>query len=63
MYKARRTGLKKEMFGYVRGGYRTVIARLAEKLEELGVEIKTSCPTNSIIQDGSGIFTVTSDAG
>ena len=63
MYKARRTGLKKEMFGYVRGGYRTVIGRLSEKLEELGVEIKTSCPTTSIIQDGFGIFTVTSDAG
>lgn len=63
MYKARRTGLKKEMFGYVRGGYRTVIGRLSEKLEELGVEIKTSCPTTSVERNGSGLITVTSDVG
>ena len=63
MYKARRTGLKKEMFGYVRGGYRTVIERLTEKLEELGVEIKTSCPTSSVERNGSGLMTVASDVG
>ena len=34
MYKARRTGLKKEMFGYVKGGYRTIINRLIEVLDE-----------------------------
>jgi protoporphyrinogen oxidase len=63
MYKARRTGLKKEMFGYVRGGYRTVINRLTEKLQELGVEIKTSCPTSSIVRNEAGHFTVTSNNG
>ena len=63
MYKARRTGLKKEMFGYVRGGYRTVIERLTERLEELGVEIKTSCPTSSVQRHASGNFTVASDVG
>ncbi len=52
MYKARRSGLKKEMFGYVRGGYRTVIGRLEEKLVELGVEIKTNCPTSEIKKVG-----------
>lgn len=63
MYKARRTGLKKEMFGYVRGGYQTVIQRLTERLEELGVEIKTACPTQSIVRGDDGIITVSSDAG
>ncbi len=62
MYKARRTGLKKEMFGYVRGGYRTVIERLTEKLEELGVEIKTSWPTSSINRNENGTFKVTSES-
>jgi protoporphyrinogen oxidase len=52
MYKARRTGLKKEMFGYVRGGYRTVIGRLEAKLVELGVDIKTNCPTSRITKAG-----------
>ena len=44
MYKARRSGLKKEMFGYVAGGYHSIIDRLTEKLRELGVTIKTSSP-------------------
>lgn len=38
MYKARRTGLKREMFGYVPGGYARILARFSKKLEELGVE-------------------------
>lgn len=40
MYAARRTGLKKEMFGYVPGGYARVLARFAEVLAERGVRIK-----------------------
>lgn len=39
MYKARRTGLKKEMFGYVKGGYARVLDRYTEVLKDLGVEI------------------------
>jgi protoporphyrinogen oxidase len=42
LYGARRSGLKKEMFGYVPGGYKTVIERFKQKLLEAGVEIKTS---------------------
>ncbi len=41
LYAARRTGLKKEMFGYVPGGYATVLARLAEHLRGQGVELVT----------------------
>ena len=33
MYAARRTGLKKEMFGYVPGGYARVLAKFADLLE------------------------------
>lgn len=44
MYAARRTGHKKEMFGYVRGGYPRLIERLAEVLEERGVELLTDAP-------------------
>jgi protoporphyrinogen oxidase len=40
MYAARNSGLKKEMFGYVRGGYATVLKRFAEVLREKGVEIR-----------------------
>ncbi len=40
MYKARRTGLKKEMFGYVKGGYSRVIDRLSDVLEEIDVDVR-----------------------
>ena len=40
MYKARRSGQKKEMFGYVSGGYARILDRLAEVLEQEGVEIR-----------------------
>jgi protoporphyrinogen oxidase len=39
MYAARRSGLKKEMFGYVPGGYARVLHALRLKLEHAGVEI------------------------
>lgn len=40
MYAARRSGLKKEMFGYVPGGYARILARFAEVLAAEGVQIK-----------------------
>ncbi|MBX7171539.1 MAG: NAD(P)/FAD-dependent oxidoreductase [Pyrinomonadaceae bacterium] len=40
MYAARNSGLKKEMFGYVCGGYATVLQKFAEVLREKGVEIR-----------------------
>jgi len=39
MYAARRSGLKRESFGYVEGGYDTVLRRFSERLEASGVEI------------------------
>ncbi len=58
MYKARRTGLKKEMFGYVEGGYRTIIESIEAQLRELGVEIMTSSPTQKIEKQTDGRFQV-----
>lgn len=43
MYAARRTGLKKEMFGYVPGGYARILQRFGEALREEGVKIKLGC--------------------
>ncbi|HEV8725026.1 MAG TPA: NAD(P)/FAD-dependent oxidoreductase [Candidatus Binatia bacterium] len=40
MYAARRTGLKKEMFGYVPGGYARILERFSERLSDEGVDIK-----------------------
>lgn len=58
MYKARRTGLKKEMFGYVEGGYRTIINRLIEVMNEQGVTVKTGSPIDSIRKQDDGQFKV-----
>lgn len=41
MYAARRAGLKQEMFGYVEGGYATILDELQAKLDAIGV--KTIC--------------------
>jgi protoporphyrinogen oxidase len=40
MYAARRTGLKKEMFGYVPGGYARVLEVFKNKLLEEGVSVE-----------------------
>ncbi|HEY0433076.1 MAG TPA: NAD(P)/FAD-dependent oxidoreductase [Chitinophagaceae bacterium] len=55
LYGARRSGLKKEMFGYVPGGYKTVIENFKKKLIAEGVEIRTSTPAAEIssAEDGN----------
>ena len=58
MYKARRTGLKKEMFGYVKGGYRTIIHRLEECMQEQGAEVLTDHPIREVLKNQDGTLTV-----
>ncbi len=54
MYAARRSGLKKEMFGYVRGGYARILARFAELLQQENVELKLNISiTNASTSNGS----------
>ncbi|MBK9165423.1 MAG: NAD(P)/FAD-dependent oxidoreductase [Acidobacteria bacterium] len=55
MYAARRSGLKREMFGYVRGGYARVLGRFGERLAELGVEIKLNTRAKSIHSEGGKV--------
>ena len=38
MYGARRSGMKRETFGYVDGGYATILERFDARLAEMGVE-------------------------
>jgi len=42
MYAARRSGMKKEQFGYVRGGYAKILDRFTKALEASGVELRTN---------------------
>lgn len=48
MYKARRSGMKVEMFGYVPGGYARVLGRMGEVLQQQGVRMLASHGVRSI---------------
>lgn len=54
MYAARRTGLKKEMFGYVPGGYARVLARFAEVLAGEGVDVRLGRRVTRVAPEGEG---------
>ncbi len=54
MYAARKTGLKKEMFGYVDGGYARILNRFTEHLLEKGVEVKTNYRAKRVASMDSG---------
>jgi len=48
MYAARRTGLKKEMFGYVTGGYSRIVERFEEVLRGEGVHVMVNHAARSV---------------
>ena len=61
MYAARRTGLKKEMFGYARGGYGKIIDHFADALRAAGVEISAGIAVRSIAKTTEGLRVETAD--
>lgn len=48
MYGARKSGLKKEMFGYIPGGYKQIVSAFKMKLENEGVVVKTGQQVDEI---------------
>ncbi len=54
MYAARKSGLKKEMFGYVTGGYEKVNRHFSKHLKEIGIDIQYNCKVKSISQTSEG---------
>jgi len=48
LYSARRSGMKRELFGYVPGGYARILDRFAEVLREEGVELLLGRPCRRI---------------
>lgn len=48
MYAARRSGLKKEMFGYLQGGYDFALRTFEQNLRDRGVEFCFHCPVQKI---------------
>jgi protoporphyrinogen oxidase len=63
LYAARRSGLKREMFGYLPGGYGRMLATLAERLKSLGVEIRTSAPVSRVERTPAGAMQVQTTGG
>jgi protoporphyrinogen oxidase len=54
MYAARKSGLKKEMFGYVTGGYEKINNHFAKHLSEIGIDIQYNSKVKSINKTASG---------
>jgi protoporphyrinogen oxidase len=63
MYAARRTGLKKEMFGYVPGGYARILARFSELLEEKGVRVRLDHKIGRVETESGGALAVEFEGG
>ena len=63
LYAARRRGLKKEMFGYVPGGYAHVLERFAAVLHERGVDLRCGATVERIgpAGDDDGVAVTTAD--
>lgn len=55
MYAARRSGLKKEMFGYAKGGYAQFNEALQRALGNAGVEVLTGAAVNEVRRNGAGL--------
>lgn len=63
MYAARRSGLKKEMFGYVNGGYENINSRFVKHLVDAGVEFKYNSMVSSVSKNSSGQIDVSLKSG
>lgn len=62
MYAARRTGLKKEMFGYLPGGYARMLSEFERALIAAGVVIRKSSPIRMVTRadtESSAVITMT----
>jgi len=63
MYAARRSGLKKEMFGYLPGGYGRMLDCFASTLREEGVEVRTGRSARLVEPTADGGVSVDFGAG
>jgi protoporphyrinogen oxidase len=54
LYGARQSGLKRELFGHVEGGYARVLGRLAERLAAAGVELRCGSAVAEVRDAGAG---------
>jgi protoporphyrinogen oxidase len=58
MYAARNSGLKKELFGYVRGGYARVLERFGQVLASKNVDIRLKARVQTVEKLENGKFRI-----
>ena len=63
LYAARRSGMKKEMFGAIRGGYARVLQRFAERLGADGVRTLLGKPAARVERAEDGVRIAFADGG
>ena len=63
LYAARRSGLKKELFGYLPGGYARTIDTFAAMLAEEGVRLRPGTAVRSVTRTPDGEFTLRTESG
>ena len=61
MYAARKSGLKKEMFGYMAGGYEKINEQLAAHLLSLGVTIQYNATVSTVKKTADQLLQVTTE--
>jgi protoporphyrinogen oxidase len=61
MYAARRSGLKREMFGYVDGGYKVVLEELQATLDREGVKTEYEFATAKVVQENGAVAVAARD--
>ncbi|MBV8727432.1 MAG: NAD(P)/FAD-dependent oxidoreductase [Candidatus Eremiobacteraeota bacterium] len=61
MYAARRTGMKRELFGYVPGGYARILEAFGSKLRRLGVDIRLGARVSKVTGSQGGVAIVSGD--
>ena len=55
MYAARRSGQKREMFGYLDGGYELLLSRLRAALEASAIPVRTGVRIDAVRQEGARV--------
>ncbi len=61
MYAARRSGLKREMFGYVEDGYARILDRIGDTLASKGVRLMCGQPVTSVRDRGQDVDVTLAD--
>lgn len=56
MYAARRSGMKRELFGHVEGGYGRVLEALNRRVAERGIRVQCGAPVSEVRASGSSVL-------